>query len=366
MIKLVDLDKQYEKIKKEINEKITEVLNSKQFIKGKYLKEFEDSFAEAIGDKYCTGCSNGTSALFTSLKALDIKEGDEVITVPNTFIATAEAICHVNAVPVFADINEKTYNIDIDNIEKHITKRTRAIIPVHLYGNPLDMNKLMEIAKIYKLKVIEDCAQSHLASINGKFTGTFGDINAFSFFPGKNLGAYGDAGAIITNSQVLYEKTKMLVDHGRKDKYIHEMIGYNNRMDALQAAVLTVKLKHLKEWTQMRIKNAETYNKYLKDNPKIIIPCTEPGFIHVYHLYVVRLPSRDKVMNKLKENGIECSIHYPVPLHLQPALRFLKYKQNDFPICEKISAEIISLPMYPELTEDEIKFVCDIINNEVI
>lgn len=362
MIPLVDLKAQYKTIKKEILSKVQEVLESCAFIQGKYVEDFETQYADLLNAKYCIGCSSGTSALFLGLKALGIGAGDEVITTPFTFTATAEAICNTEAKPVFVDIDPDTYNIDVSKIEKVITKKTKAIVPVHLYGNPVNMLLLIQIAKNYNLKVVEDCAQAHLATYRNKAVGTFGDIGAFSFYPGKNLGAYGDAGAVITNDKSLADRMRKLADHGRVQKYYHEIVGYNFRLDAVQAAVLIVKLKHICGWTKKRQRNAELYNNFLKENRQIKIPKAQDDGKHVYHLYVVQVSNRDKTINYLRKKGIMASIHYPLPLHLQKAFKFLGYKKGDLPVSEEVSKKVMSLPMYPELDERKIKFICDSLN----
>ena len=359
MIKFVDLDKQYDEIKTELDDAIKRVIADKAFINGPYVAEFEKCFAELENASYCTGCSSGTSALFLALKACGIKEGDEVITVPNTFIATAEAICHCQARPVFVDIDPYTYNIDPLKIENAITNKTKAILPVHLYGNPVNMSALMEIANKHNLNVIEDCSQSHLASYKGKKTGTFGDAGAFSFFPGKNLGAYGDAGAIITNDKNIANITKKLSDHGREEKYSHDLLGYNYRLDGIQAAILTVKSGYIKEWTKKRQENASLYNKILIQNKNIKTPIALPGAEHVYHLYVIQVNNRDEVVGYLKSKEISTSIHYPIPLHLQKTFEYLGYKKGSFPATEKTSLKILSIPMFPELSEEEIEFISE-------
>jgi dTDP-4-amino-4,6-dideoxygalactose transaminase len=357
MIELVDLGRQYESIKTEVLAKIGEVLESKAFIQGKYAAEFERAFASMHRVGFCSGCSNGTSALFLALSACGIKAGDEVITVPNSFIATAEAISHVGAKPVFVDIDPDVYTIDVSRIEAAITERTTAIIPVHLYGHPANMDEIIRLAGKHGLKIIEDCAQAHLAEYKGRTVGSFGHAGAFSFFPGKNLGAYGDAGAVVTGSVDIDKMVKKLLNHGRLDKYYHEMVGYNFRMDGMQAAILSVKLKYLREWTEQRIAHAAYYSELLKDNPLIKTPKVDKQAKHVYHLYVIEMPERQKVMEYMKEKGIAASIHYPVPLHLQPAYRHLGYAKGDFPVAESASERILSLPMYPELTKGEIELV---------
>jgi len=365
MIPLVDLDAQYQQIKDEIDGAIKEVLVSKKFIQGTYAADFETEFARLQGSTFAVGCSNGTSALFLALKALGIGEGDEVITTPNTFIATAEAICHVGATPVFVDIDPDTYTLDPSLIEARITGKTRAVIPVHIYGNPAAMDQIVEVSQRHGLNIVEDCAQAHLATFKSTPVGSFGDAGTFSFYPGKNLGAYGDAGAVTTGNPELAADMRSLADHGRDTKYLHKMIGYNFRMDGLQAAILSVKLKYLAQWTLQRQRNAQLYCSLLGDVASIKLPTSHPLASHVYHLYVVQVDDRDKVISVLNENGISASIHYPVPLHLQPALKYLGHGAGDFPVSEHAANHIISLPMYPELSSDQIEFICSILKAAV-
>lgn len=362
MIQLIDLARQYNNIKDEIKKAIDDVLESHSFILGEYVSKFENKFAKLHGAKYCSGCSNGTSALFLALKAMGIKNDDEVLTVPNTFIATAEAICHVNAKPVFVDIDYDTYNMDVTKLESYITDKTKAIIPVHLYGNPVNMDAVMKIAKKHNLKVLEDCAQAHLTSYNNKKVGSFGDAGTFSFFPGKNLGAFGDAGAVITNSLNIEDQVRKLLNHGRAKKYYHEIVGYNERMDGLQASVLLVKMQYIEEWTKRRSEIAKLYDKLFGNNPTIKIPVSQENSDRAYHLYVIQVGNRQEVMEYLKSKGIVTSIHYPVPLHLQPAFEFLGYKKGDFPEVENIANRIVSLPLFPELNNDEVEFIADEVN----
>jgi dTDP-4-amino-4,6-dideoxygalactose transaminase len=299
-----------------------------------------------------------------ALKALGVGPGDTVITVPHTFIATAEAITAVGAEVDFVDIDEETYTMSSRKLEEYIVnnkdeKNIKAIIPVHLYGQMAEMPEIMKIADKYDLKVIEDSAQAHGAQINGKGPGEYGDFATFSFYPGKNLGAFGDAGALVTNDNELARKAKMLSNHGRyNEKYTHQIEGYNSRMDSIQATVLRIKLKYLDQWTDMRIKNAERYDELLKDKD-IIIPFVRDNSKHVYHLYVIRVNNRDELKSKLKDNDISAGIHYPIPLHLQPAYDYLDYEKGDFPVSEKVSDEILSLPMWPEIREGQIETVIE-------
>jgi dTDP-4-amino-4,6-dideoxygalactose transaminase len=364
-IPLVDLHKQYKSIKKEIISAIVEVLESKKFIQGEYAEKFASEFAEVHGIDYAVGCSNGTSAISILLKAAGVGHGDEVITTPHTFIATVEAIISVGARPVFVDVDRETYNIDVKQIKKAITRKTRAILPVHIYGNPCDMDLMSDIAREKGLLIIEDCAQAHLAKFNGKPVGTFGIGGTFSFYPGKNLGAYGDAGAIVSNSVDIIARCKSLLDHGRIDKYTHKIVGENARMDGIQAQVLRVKLGKIITWTKARQKRAKMYTQLLKNIPGVVLPVSRPEAEHVYHLYVIRVRNRDKVREALKSKDIESGIHYPIPLHLQPALRYLGYCKGEFPVCEEISNDILSLPMYAELTRHDIECIVNVIRKSI-
>lgn len=301
--------------------------------------------------------------MWLALLALGIGEGDEVITVPNTFIATTEAISWCGAKPVFIDVDESTYNMDPSLIEAAITSKTKCIIPVHLFGQMADMDSIMDIAKKHNLLVIEDACQAHGAEYKGRKAGSIGDAGCFSFYPGKNLGAYGEAGAVITNSSEIDEKIRKIRDHGQARKYYHDVIGINGRMDGIQGAVLNVKLKHLDKWTAARIANAEQYDLLLKDSNGIVLPYRADDNKHVYHLYVVRVKDRDSVLNKLKEQEVYCGIHYPVPLHLQKAYGFLGYKKGDFPVAEKSAEEFLSLPMSAELVFNQIGFVAEMLVN---
>ncbi len=361
-INFIDLKAQYLSIKDEIDKAIQNVLDHSAFSSGPFVKSFEESFAKSHNAKYCVGVNSGTSALHVALWALGIKEGDEVIVPTNTFFATPEAVSLTGAKPVFVDCETDFFNIDPDAIEKAITKKTRAIIAVHLYGQPAQLNKIKVIAEKNNLLLIEDCAQAHLAEYNGKYVGTFGICGCFSFYPGKNLGAYGEAGAVITNNEELYLKMIALRDHGSSKKYYHDFIGHNYRMEGIQGAVLDVKLKHLLTWTDWRRKNAALYRKYIKNIKNIVLPKEMPGAKHVYHLFVIRVHRRDELMKYLTYNEIYTGIHYPVPCHLQKAYNFLHHANKEFTVSEKYSKEILSLPMYAELSEKEIQYVCTKIN----
>jgi len=326
---------------------------------GEELKKFEEEFALFCNTKFAIGVVNGSDALILAFKACGISEGDEVITVPHTFIATTEAITIVGGKIVFVDIDPKTYTIDVSKIEEKINERTKAIIPVHLYGQHADMDPIMGLANKYNLKVIEDAAQAHGGEYKGKKVGSIGDVGCFSFYPGENLGAYGDAGMVVTNNEEIAEVIKLLRNHGRiTKKYEHQIEGYSSRLDNLQAAILRVKLKYLNKWNDLRRRNAKKYNELLSNIDGIIIPYEADYAKHVYHLYVIRTEDRDKLREELKSKGIATGIHYPIPLHLQEAYSYLGYKKGDFPITEKASQKILSLPMFAELNGNQIVEIC--------
>ncbi len=360
-VPFLDLKAQHAAIKEEVADALQQVMEKTAFAGGPYVKAFEDDFASFCGCTHCAGVGSGTEALWAALIALGVGPGDEVITAANTFIATAEAVSFCGAKPVFVDVEEKTCNIDPAKIEKAITPKTKALIPVHLFGQTADMDPVMELAKKHKLAVIEDASQAHDAEYKGRRAGSIGDAGCFSFYPGKNLGAYGEAGAVVTNSSEIDAKIKMFRDHGQSKKYHHSMIGWNGRMDGFQGAVLSVKLKHLPAWTESRRKNARMYNEMLSGIDGIELPVEEAHNKHVYHLYVIRMKNRDAVMTHLQDNGVACGIHYPVPLHLTDAYRSLKYDRGDFPVAEQCADEYISLPMFPELTEEHIRYVAEIL-----
>lgn len=369
-IPFTDLGAQHREIQKEVHQAIRRVIKHNDFILGQDVRLFEKEFARFNNSRFAVGVSSGTAALFLSLLSLDIGRGDEAIVPAFTFIATALAVSYTGARPVFVDIEEDTYNIDPDKIRQAITKKTKAIIPVHLFGQPANMPEILKIAKEYNLKVIEDAAQAQGAGIKvpaGRWrkTGSIADTGCFSFYPSKNLGAMGDAGMIITNSQEIYQKLLILRDCGRVSKYEHTIIGYNSRLDTLQAAILRIKLKKLTTWNNLRIKNAQIYNKYLKGIKNIITPYESRDVKHVYHVYAIRAKKREQLLARLKNKGIGAIIHYPIPLHLQKAYKNLGYKRGDFPVAEKLAQEIISLPMYPHLKETQIKFVADTIKTVI-
>ena len=363
-VDIFTLKKQYNELKDELKEPMEKVLMSGGFILGEDVGLFEKEFAEYCGVKYGIGANSGTDALFLACLASGIGKGDEVITPAYTYIATSLGISMAGAKPVFVDTEEKTYCIDVTKIEKAITKKTRAILLVHLYGHPADMDPIMQIAKKHKLKVIEDCAQAHGALYKDKKAGSFGDAACFSFYPTKNLGAFGDGGMVVTNSEEIRDKIILLHDYGRKGRYENIIKGYNSRLDTLQAAVLRVKLKHLDEWNGKRIKNAALYTKLFKESKlDIILPSEADYARHIYHQYAIRVKNRKEAMEKLADKGVRTLIHYPIPVHLQECYKELKYKKGAFPVAEKCCEEIMSLPMYPELTEEEIRYVVDVINS---
>jgi dTDP-4-amino-4,6-dideoxygalactose transaminase len=359
-IPFVDLKAQYEALKEEIFEAISRVLDSGQFIGGEALDTFESDFAAYCQTPYSKGVASGTEAIYLALRALGIGPGDEVITTAHTFIATASAIVLTGARPVFVDVDPVTYTIDPAALERALTWRTKSIIPVHLYGQPADMKPIMKIGRERGLYVIEDAAQAHGAEYEGARVGSIGDAGCFSFYPAKNLGAYGDGGAITTKSPALAERIERLRDHGRITKYEHLEIGNNSRLDALQAAVLRVKLRHLDQWNAARRRAAQLYAAQLV-NSGVAIPQVRTGSTHVYHLYVVQSHNRVALQAALKRAGVATGIHYPLPLHLQPAFANLGYRRGDLPRCEAIADRLLSLPMFPALTADEIARVAAIV-----
>ncbi len=370
-VQFVDLKAQYLSIKSEIDNAIQNCIDNTAFIGGETVKQFEDNFAKYCNAKYCASCGNGTDALEIALMALNIKQGDEVIVPALSFISTSEAVTNAGGKPVFCDINPVYYTINLNNIEEKITSKTKAIIAVHIYGQMAEMDKLAGIAKKYNLYLIEDAAQAHGATYDDKGSGAYSDVATFSFYPGKNLGAYGDAGAIVTNNEHIYIKAKKVANHGRISKYEHEIEGRNSRLDAIQASVLNVKLKYIDEWTEKRRKNAELYNKLLKDCKYVNTPVEHNLTKHVYHLYVIKVPKekRNGLVEYLKENQIAPGIHYPYILPQLKAYNYLNCqpeadppladKIDDFPIASAHVQKIISLPMYPELLNKEIEYVCD-------
>jgi dTDP-4-amino-4,6-dideoxygalactose transaminase len=355
-LKMVDLHRQYLSIKAEIDEAIQSVLTATDFILGSAVKDFEVDLASYLSAKHAVGCASGTDALQVAMMALGIGRGDEVITSSFTFVATAETVALLGATPVYVDIDAKTYNLDVRQIAARITSRTKAIIPVHLYGQPADLAPLLTLAGERGLKVIEDAAQAIGARYHGGSVGTFGDIGCFSFFPSKNLGAYGDAGAVVTNDAALAERCRMITMHGSKRRYHHEILGVNSRLDTLQAAVLKVKLRYLEAWTEARIGIAHRYDDALL-GLQLVTPYCAPEVRHVYNQYSIRTPRRDALADFLKSKGVGHAIHYPLPLNLQPAFRHYVPEGTGFPVAEAVSREIISLPIFPEMEDTEIDAV---------
>lgn len=358
-IPFVDLKAQYQSIKTEIDTAIQNVIDETAFIKGKYVQKFEETYAQRYGVKHVISCANGTDAIYITLKALGVGSGDEVITTALSWISTSETITQAGAKVVFVDIDPDYYTIDTGKMEEKITSKTKAIIPVHLYGQPANMDAIMSIAKKYNLTVIEDCAQAHFAEYKGEKVGTFGIAGTFSFYPGKNLGAYGDAGAIITNNDDLAAKLRMYANHGAIVKHQHDIEGINSRLDGLQASILLAKLPFIHEWNQKRYQLALAYNELLKDIKFISIPKIRPACRHIFHLYVIRIHNRDHLQNYLKNKGIETAIHYPTALPFLNAYNYLGHKPDDFPLAYQYQSEILSLPMYPEMTTDMIEYVAE-------
>ena len=356
MIPFVDLKAQYKSIKEDIDAAIERVIGSSTFVGGPEVRQFEEEFAAFCEAGACVGVGSGTDALYLALRALEIGSGDEVITVSHTFIATAEAITLAGARPVFVDVSEDTMLMDPDALEAAITQRTRAVIPVHLYGQPCDMDRINDIAHRHDLKVIEDAAQAHGARWQGQFVGTLSDVGCFSFYPGKNLGAYGDAGAVVSRDPDLIAKIRILGNHGRREKYMHEIEGVNSRLDGLQAAILRVKLGHMEAWNAARRAHANQYMNILADSG-VRIPAVKEHAEPVWHLFVVRVPNRDQLRVALGEVGISTGVHYPVPLHWQPAYANLGMSEGSLPVTEEVASEVLSLPMFPELAREQIERV---------
>ena len=358
-IPFVDLKAQYNSIKGEIDSAINSVISETAFIGGEYVKKFEDEFTALYGVKHCISVANGTDSLYIIMKMLGIGNGDEVITVANSWISSSETISQTGAKPVFVDIHPEYYSLDEMLLENAITSKTRAIIAVHLQGQMCEMNAIKDICSKHSIYLIEDCAQSHFSELHGKRAGTIGIAGSFSFYPGKNLGAYGDAGCIITNDDGLAVKCKMFARHGALIKNQHQIEGVNSRMDGLQAAILNAKLPYILKWTDARIANALLYKKHFSDIREIILPVIRPNSKHTFHLYVIRAAKRDELMNYLKNEGIETAIHNPTALPNLTAYKYLGLSENNFPIASKYQSEILSLPMYPELTEEKIVFIAN-------
>jgi dTDP-4-amino-4,6-dideoxygalactose transaminase len=355
-VPFMDLKLQYAAIKNEILPAITEVLESAHFVLGKEVTAFEEEFAEFCGVQHSVAVNTGTSALHLALLAAGVGPGDEVITVPYTFVATVASVLYTGATPVFVDVDPLTYTMDVGKIEAAISSRTKAILPVHLYGNPADMDAIWSIARRHNLIVIEDAAQAHAAEYKGRRCGSIGDLGCFSFYPGKNLGAYGEGGLVTTNNPDFAKKIRMLRDWGAEKKYEHVLKGFNYRMEALQGAILRVKLRYLDQWTNARRSHAQAYSRVLSES-ELTLPTERPGTKHVYHVYAVLTEQRRELMESLNSQGIQTGIHYPIPVHLLPGYADLGYKAGDFPVSEGIAAQELSLPMYPELTDAHINAV---------
>ena len=360
-VPFLDLKSQYETMKDEIHTAINQVIDKTAFAGGPFVEQFEKEFARFCNCAHAVGVGSGTDALWLPLLALGVGIGDEVITVPSTFIATAEAISFCGATPVFVDIEERTYNMNPRLLESAITQKTKAIIPVHLFGQPVDMDPIMEIARKHNLYVIEDACQAHGSEYKGNKAGSMGDAAAFSFYPGKNLGAYGEGGAVVTNNAELAKIMKMFRDHGQSQKYYHGIIGWNARLDGLQGSILSAKLRHLDRWNDARRNHAHTYTKLLSGADGVITPYEADYAKHVYHIYAIRVKDRDTLISRLAERDIFCGIHYPVPVHLQQAYSSLGLGKGSFPIAEKCAEEFVSLPMFAELTGEQVEYVAQTI-----
>jgi len=369
-VPFVDLKTQYKQIQHEVLPMVTEAMANGAFIGGPHLANFETEFAAFCDTTYCAGVNSGTDALRFALMAAGVGPGDSVITVPHTFIATTEAISQAGATPAFVDIDERTYNMSPQKLDDYLKSRNRqssidnrisAVIPVHLYGQPADMDPILEIAREYNLAVVEDACQAHGALYKGRKAGSLGTVGCFSFYPGKNLGAYGEGGAVVTEDEEIADKIRMLRDHGQAKKYFHDVEGYNGRLDAIQAGVLRIKLKRLSDWNQARRDHAALYDLLLADVPGVTLPFQADFAQSVYHLYVILVEDRDALQKFLGDNGVATGLHYPLPLHLQKAYGHLGYKKGDFPVTERVAGTLLSLPMYPELTRPQIEYVVELI-----
>jgi dTDP-4-amino-4,6-dideoxygalactose transaminase len=360
-----DLKSHHAAIRSELDRAIREVIDEGAFAGGPFVARFEEDFAAYCDCPYASGVGSGTEALWLSLLALGVGPGDDVLTVPNTFMATAEAISYCGARPVFVDVDERTYTMDPAALEKTVTARTKAIIPVHLFGQSADMDPILEVARKHGLFVIEDACQAHGAEYKGRKVGANADAACFSFYPAKNLGAFGDAGAVVTYNAELQAKIRLLREHGQVRKYYHSMIGWNCRMDGIQAAVLRVKLRHLGRYTELRRSHAAQYDRALSGIEELVSPVQAAWARHVYHIYAVRVNNREDVMSRLAEKGIGTGVHYPVPVHLQEAYHSLGYQSGDFPIVERCAREFVSLPMFPELTSAQVEIVIEAVKEAV-
>lgn len=356
-VPFVDLKEQYRGLQAEMDAALRSVIEETAFVRGKYVSAFEAAYARAYGVKHCVSCANGTDAIYITLKMLGIGPGDEVVTTACSWISTSEAISQTGARPVFVDIEPDFFTIDAARIEEKITPRTRAVLPVHLYGQPAEIDAIRTICDARGLRLVEDCAQAHFATCRGRRVGTFGDAGTFSFYPGKNLGAYGDAGAIVTDDDDLAVKVRMYANHGSLKKHDHEIEGINSRLDGLQAAVLSVKLPHVETWNARRREIARLYGELLRGCPGIELPRTRPEATHIFHLYVIRTPRRDELQRHLKERGVETAVHYPTALPFLKAYASFGHRPEDFPVAHRCQQEILSLPMYPELTPEMVAYV---------
>ncbi len=365
-VPFVDFHEQYHAVKDKIDAGLKKVFEDGSFILGPQEKAFEEDFARYCDTQYAVGVNSGTDALYLAMLALDIGPGDEVIVPTFTFIATALCVSYTGAKPVFVDIEDQTCNIDPARFEAAVTPRTKAVIPVHIYGQPANMNEINTIAQKHKIAVVEDACQAHGATYNGKKTGALGDIACFSFYPTKSLGAFGDGGMVVTGNKSLYEKTLMLRDYGRVGRYDHKIKGYNSRLDTVQAVVLAAKLPLLDQWNKMRNDVAAYYGKLLKSVEGVVTPAIQKDRTHVFQTYAARIPNRDKICDTMKTKGISVLIHYPIPLHLQEAYADLGYKKGDFPVSEKIAQEILSLPMFPHMSKGQVEYVCENLKELVI
>ncbi len=355
-VPFADLKQQYESIKDGVDAAIRAVISETAFVGGRHVEEFEEAFADYLGAKHCVGCGNGTDALEIALRCCGVGEGDEVIVPANTFVATSEAVSAAGATVVFADVDPISYTMDASNIRPKLTARTKAVIPVHLYGLPAEMDDILALAREHSLIVIEDAAQAHGATYKGRRVGALGHAGCFSFYPGKNLGAYGDAGAVVTNDDEVAKRARMMSNHGRMSKYDHEFEGMNSRLDGIQAAILKVKLGHLDEWTDARREKADLYHEMLKGQA-VTLPFRPEHSTHVYHLFVVRSRNRDGLREHLRRNGISTGIHYPIALPMLQAYRYLGHDATHFPVSSEAANTVLSLPMFPELTVEQIERV---------
>ena len=359
---MLDLRRQYAQIREEVRAALDQVCESQHFVLGPEVESFERAAAEFVGVSACVGCASGTDAIWLALVACGVEPGQEVLTTPFSFFATVGSIVRLGARAVFVDIDDSSFNIDPKQIEAAITERTKAIMPVHLCGHPADLDSLLSTCRKHKLPLVEDAAQAHGAEYRGKIVGTFGEMSCFSFYPGKNLGAYGEGGGLVTNNSDYAVRAKALRDHGSTKRYYHDEVGYNYRMEGIQGAVLGVKMKYLEKWTQERRRVAHRYEQLLADTP-LQLPREADYAESAWHLYVVRHPRRDDLKKHLEANGVGCGLHYPVPLHLQKCYAHLGYKEGDFPVAEKAARECLSLPIYPEMTEEQIQRVVEVVQD---